>query len=29
MLADPNEPYLIDVIVNAEENFYPMIPAEY
>ena len=27
MLADPNEPYLIDVIVNAEENVYPMIPA--
>jgi acetolactate synthase-1/2/3 large subunit len=27
MLADPNEPYLLDVIVEAEENVYPMIPA--
>jgi len=27
MLADPNEPYLVDVIVEAEENVYPMIPA--
>jgi acetolactate synthase I/II/III large subunit len=27
MLADPNEPYLLDVIVVAEENVYPMIPA--
>ena len=27
MLADPDEPYLLDVIVNAEENVYPMIPA--
>ena len=27
MLAEPNEPYLLDVIVNAEENVYPMIPA--
>ncbi len=27
MLADPNEPYLLDVIVAAEENVYPMIPA--
>jgi len=27
MLADPNEPYLLDVIVSAEENVYPMIPA--
>lgn len=27
MLADPDEPYLLDVIVAAEENVYPMIPA--
>ena len=27
MLANPDEPYLLDVIVNAEENVYPMIPA--
>lgn len=27
MLADPHEPYLLDVIVAAEENVYPMIPA--
>jgi acetolactate synthase I/II/III large subunit len=27
MLADPDEPYLLDVIVDAEENVYPMIPA--
>ena len=27
MLADPNEPYLLDVIVHGEENVYPMIPA--
>ncbi|MEQ8263852.1 biosynthetic-type acetolactate synthase large subunit [Pseudohaliea sp.] len=27
MLADPSEPYLLDVIVEAEENVYPMIPA--
>jgi acetolactate synthase I/II/III large subunit len=27
MTADPNEPYLLDVIVRAEENVYPMIPA--
>ena len=27
MLADPEEPYLVDVIVEAEENVYPMIPA--
>jgi acetolactate synthase I/II/III large subunit len=27
MLADPHEPYLLDVIVRAEENVYPMIPA--
>ena len=27
MLADPNEPYLLDVIVRPEENVYPMIPA--
>ena len=27
MLADPAEPYLLDVIVEAEENVYPMIPA--
>jgi acetolactate synthase-1/2/3 large subunit len=27
MLADPDEPYVLDVIVAAEENVYPMIPA--
>ncbi len=27
MLADPNEPYLLDVIVDREQNVYPMIPA--
>ena len=27
LLADPAEPYLLDVIVEAEENVYPMIPA--
>jgi acetolactate synthase-1/2/3 large subunit len=27
MLADPDEPYLIDIIVRPEENVYPMIPA--
>ncbi|MCC2654975.1 MAG: acetolactate synthase large subunit biosynthetic type [Panacagrimonas sp.] len=27
MLADPNEPYLLDVIVDFEANVYPMIPA--
>lgn len=27
MLARPDEPYLLDVIVDAEENVYPMIPA--
>ena len=27
MLADPAEPYVLDVIVEAEENVYPMIPA--
>jgi acetolactate synthase-1/2/3 large subunit len=27
MLADPNEPYLLDIIVRPEENVYPMIPA--
>jgi len=27
MLADHNEPYLLDVIVQPEENVYPMIPA--
>jgi acetolactate synthase I/II/III large subunit len=27
MMTDPNEPYLLDVIVRAEENVYPMIPA--
>jgi len=27
LLADPAEPYLLDVIVDAEENVYPMIPA--
>jgi len=27
MLADPHEPYLLDVIIRPEENVYPMIPA--
>lgn len=27
LLADPDEPYLLDLIVEAEENVYPMIPA--
>ena len=27
LLADPDEPYLLDVIVEKEENVYPMIPA--
>ena len=27
MLEDPNEPYLLDVIVDSEQNVYPMIPA--
>ena len=27
MLADPHDPYLLDVIVRPEENVYPMIPA--
>ena len=27
MLADPHEPYLLDIIVRPEENVYPMIPA--
>jgi len=27
MLANPGEPYLLDVIVEAEENVFPMIPA--
>ena len=27
MLADPAEPCLLDVVVEAEENVYPMIPA--
>jgi acetolactate synthase I/II/III large subunit len=27
MLADPSEPYLLDLIVEREENVYPMIPA--
>jgi len=27
MLADPGEPYLLDVIVEGEENVFPMIPA--
>ena len=27
MLADPNEPYLLDLIVDREQNVYPMIPA--
>jgi acetolactate synthase-1/2/3 large subunit len=27
MLADPDEPFLLDVVVVFEENVYPMIPA--
>jgi acetolactate synthase-1/2/3 large subunit len=27
MLAEPDEPYLLDVVVSPEENVYPMIPA--
>jgi len=27
MLADTDQPYLLDVIVESEENVYPMIPA--
>jgi acetolactate synthase-1/2/3 large subunit len=27
MLADPDEPYLVDVIIRFEDNVYPMIPA--
>ncbi len=27
MLANPDEPYLLDLIVEREENVYPMIPA--
>lgn len=27
LLADPTEPYLLDVLVDGEENVYPMIPA--
>ncbi|MCP4302089.1 MAG: biosynthetic-type acetolactate synthase large subunit [Gammaproteobacteria bacterium] len=27
LLADPNEPYLIDVVVRREDDVYPMIPA--
>jgi acetolactate synthase-1/2/3 large subunit len=27
LLADPDEPYLLDLIVRPEENVYPMIPA--
>jgi acetolactate synthase-1/2/3 large subunit len=27
MLGDPDEPYLLDIIVEADENVYPMIPA--
>ena len=27
MLSDPDEPYLVDVVVSPEENVYPMIPA--
>ncbi len=27
MLRDPDEPYLLDLIVEADENVYPMIPA--
>ncbi|TQV70171.1 biosynthetic-type acetolactate synthase large subunit [Exilibacterium tricleocarpae] len=27
MLADPDEPYLVDIVVEREENVFPMIPA--
>ena len=27
MLNDPSEPYLLDVIVEAEADVFPMIPA--
>jgi acetolactate synthase-1/2/3 large subunit len=27
ILADPKEPYLLDVIVEREESVFPMIPA--
>ncbi|MCB1748369.1 MAG: biosynthetic-type acetolactate synthase large subunit [Gammaproteobacteria bacterium] len=27
LLADPDEPYLLDVVVRREDNVYPMIPA--
>jgi acetolactate synthase-1/2/3 large subunit len=27
MLADPNEPYLLDVIVERESDVLPMIPS--
>lgn len=27
LLADPSQPYLLDVVVDAEANVYPMIPA--
>lgn len=27
MLAEPDEPYLVDVIVRQEDHVYPMIPA--
>jgi acetolactate synthase-1/2/3 large subunit len=27
LLADPDEPYLLDIIVEPEENVFPMIPA--
>jgi acetolactate synthase I/II/III large subunit len=27
MLENPDEPYLLDIIVQAEDNIYPMIPA--
>ncbi|WP_020677625.1 biosynthetic-type acetolactate synthase large subunit [Geopsychrobacter electrodiphilus] len=27
MLANPDEPFLLDIIVKGEENIYPMIPA--
>jgi len=27
MLSDPDEPYLLDLIVDQEQNVYPMIPA--
>ncbi|NKB35791.1 MAG: biosynthetic-type acetolactate synthase large subunit [Gammaproteobacteria bacterium] len=27
MLSEPDEPYLLDIIVEADENVYPMIPA--